>query len=64
MLPVLAYLMRFFDLILGALTAAPHRLAPVMKIPLRMVKRVACAVCEEYQAAPITENVMEIAIPA
>ena len=29
----LGYLIRFFDLILGALTDAPSKLAPVMKIP-------------------------------
>jgi hypothetical protein len=28
--------MRFFDVILGALMAAPMRLLPVMKIPLQM----------------------------
>jgi hypothetical protein len=29
------YLTKFFDLIRGALTAAPRMLAPVMKIPLK-----------------------------
>jgi len=40
--------MRFFDLILGALTAAPTKLDPVRKMP---------------QAAPTTENAKEKAIP-
>jgi len=30
-------LIRFFDLILGALTDAPKRLAPVIKIPLNFM---------------------------
>jgi hypothetical protein len=33
------YLIRFFVLILGALTAPPSILAPVMKIPLMIDKR-------------------------
>ena len=41
-------LMRFLEVILGALMAAPMRLLPVMKIP---------------QAAPRTETPMETAMP-
>jgi len=33
-LQILDYLIRFFDLILGDLTAAPTRLEPVIKMPL------------------------------
>jgi hypothetical protein len=33
------HLMRFFDVILGALMAAPMRLLPVMKIPLQRQNR-------------------------
>lgn len=41
-------LTRFFDLIRGALTAAPTRLEPVIQIP---------------QAAPTTENPRPMAMP-
>ena len=33
----MVYLTKFFDLILGALTAAPTKLVPVMKIPLMKI---------------------------
>jgi hypothetical protein len=35
----LIYLIKFLDLILGALMEAPRRLAPVMKIPLLLVEQ-------------------------
>jgi hypothetical protein len=42
------YLTKFFDLIRGALTAAPRMLAPVMKIPPEIRLNI-------YQAAPTTD---------
>jgi len=38
----IAYLTKFFDLIRGALTAAPRIVAPVMKIPLNKDERLPC----------------------
>lgn len=36
---IINYLIRFLDLILGAFTAEPNKLAPVMKIPLYLFKK-------------------------
>ena len=69
---VSSYLMRFFDVILGAATAAPIKLLPVMRIPLcdRRSKVVSVECVDIYNiniahhAAPNTDSPKALATPS